>query len=133
VALHLETDPIDVQIDADGDVTIEKGDFVLTTGLAAIAQAVKLRLQTVRGEWVLDLDEGVPLLEGNGVDASEALFSAPFDEDAWRRAYRDEALEVDGVVDVTGLDVAVDELTREVSVAMVLKTAFGDTPVAVIS
>lgn len=131
MAVRLITDPVDAKLDEFGDFVIERGDFVLTRGLEAVAQAVAIRLRRVRGERILDLDEGIPLLSGSGVAYEDALLEQPFDEDKWRAAYREEALKVDDVLAVKQLDVAHDGVTREVEVSMTLSTEFGDTQVTV--
>lgn len=52
--------PIDIELDNEGDILIERGDLQLTKGTQAIAQRLKIRLQFFRGEWFLDDKPGVP-------------------------------------------------------------------------
>ena len=55
------------EVDADnpcvGDIAIESGDVVLIDGIEAIGQHIQMRLQMRRGDWFLDLREGVPWIQ----------------------------------------------------------------------
>lgn len=46
-----------------GDLKISQGDLLLNDGVDAIAQHLKIRLRFFRGEWFLNLDEGVPYFQ----------------------------------------------------------------------
>lgn len=50
----------DFRLDADGDLSLEEGDFTLIAGAEAVASALKARLQTFLGEYFLDSSIGVP-------------------------------------------------------------------------
>ncbi len=55
---------MDFQLDADtNDLVLVGGDIVLASGLQAVAQRIKDRLQTFLGEWFLDRDFGPPYLD----------------------------------------------------------------------
>ena len=45
--------------EATGDIIIDQGDAQLSTGLNAVAQRVRTRLQIIREEWFLELSIGV--------------------------------------------------------------------------
>lgn len=52
----------DLKLGEDGDLVIEDGDLVLFSGPSGVAQAVRLALGIVRGEYVYDTDYGIPLI-----------------------------------------------------------------------
>jgi len=49
----------DLLLDDDGDLVLG-ADFQMTTGLAAVAQDIRLRIRLFRGEWFRNVDHGVP-------------------------------------------------------------------------
>lgn len=49
--------------DVTGDLVIENGDLVLTTGSDAVRQHLSQRLRTFFGEWFLNLDAGLPYFQ----------------------------------------------------------------------
>lgn len=60
------------------DLVFTNGELTIVSGLDAIAQHVKIRLLFFRGEWELNLDEGVPywtdiLVIGPDLRAIESL------------------------------------------------------------
>lgn len=60
-----------IKLDENGDYIIENGSFVMIEGNEQLAQEVRIAVQTSKGEWFLDLDEGMN---------REALFAKKFDE-----------------------------------------------------
>jgi hypothetical protein len=130
VALRLETEAVDVVLDeSTHDVVIVNGDFTFTRGKPAYRQECKIALRMVRGERALNLNDGLPLIERDGVPAEEALLAQPFDEEKWRAAIREALFSVDGTVDVVRVDVALDRETRKVRVAATARGAFGDVTI----
>jgi hypothetical protein len=123
----LLSDPIDLQVDSSGDLVFTNGDITFTSGLEGVVDQIHLALQSIRGEWFLDLDEGVPYYEGNGVDPSEALLGQPFAEDRTRSEIRAAILGVTNVRELLHLATKLDGATRALSVEFRAATSWGDT------
>lgn len=50
---------IALKIDNDGDFVYENGSFVMVQGDEQLAQEVRIAIQTNKGEWFMDYDEGM--------------------------------------------------------------------------
>lgn len=48
-----------LKIDENGDWVMKDGEFVVIEGDEQLAQEARISIQTVRGEWFLNLDEGM--------------------------------------------------------------------------
>ena len=130
----LSTDPIDLALDpSTGDLLIASGRLSLTSGVAAVVQGIRIRLQLIAGEWFLDLDAGVRYFPRDGVDARLAIFGAKFDETKAAREFRAAILATPGVLAVTQLAIDFDGRTRAMSVRWQASTVFGDTPADVLA
>ncbi len=53
----------DLLLDSDGDLDITGGRLSFTSGASGVAQAIKIRLQSFKGEWFADLESGLPYFE----------------------------------------------------------------------
>jgi hypothetical protein len=53
----------DLLLSSTGDLDLTSGGAAFVAGLAAIGQAVRIRLRTFLGEYFLDVTRGLPLLE----------------------------------------------------------------------
>jgi hypothetical protein len=114
-ALVAETDADNPVV---GDLLIERGEFVFVTGGDAVAQEVRVRLAWWRGEWFLDLRQGIPYVEqllGHGV--SEATI---------RAVLRAEIEAVPGVSRVTAFDIESNRATRHTTVDVEILTTEGE-------
>ncbi len=124
----LVDDPIDLLLDeTTHDIVIADGDFVFSRGLQGLAQAIKIAVEMIRGEWFSDLDEGVPWFERDGVDASEALLGQKFNEGKIVAAIRDAILSIPYEVEIKTIAATFDRTTRTVSMSWDVKTVWGDT------
>lgn len=124
----LVTDPLDVALDADGDLTLgADGGPYLIAGLAGVAQLVRAALLLFRGEWFANLDAGVPWLANDVVPEERAILGQPLDEAYVRAAVRDAVLGVPGVLALTRLEISLDATTRALSITWAASTVFGDT------
>jgi hypothetical protein len=117
-----------MSLDADGDLALDAlGSPYLISGLAAVEQLCRIAMQTIRGEWFLDLDVGIPYLERDEVPASEALLGQKYDAIKTRTAFLEALIAVPGVFEVLELTVDFDGATRALTVAWRTRTVFGDT------
>lgn len=126
----LSTDPIDLALDADGDLDVATG---LTRGLAAVVQGCRVRLSMFRGEWFLDLSAGVPYLPRDGVSEAEAILGQRFNDTKARAAFRQALLATPGVVAVLQLDLDFQTGERRLTATWRVRTEFGDSPVEVLA
>lgn len=130
----LSTDPIDIPLDPiTGDLVITNGRLVPTTGIAAVIQGVRRRIQMIAGEWFLDLDYGVRWFERAGVPAASAIFGQKFDQSKCDIELRRAILATPGVTSVIKMDISYSSTTRALSVAWQARCTFGDTPVDTIA
>jgi len=119
--LPLATDPRDLLLDTNNDIVIGT-DLVFSYGIAAIVQSARIALQMFAGEWFADLDAGIPYWQS--ILGAKPVIAAA----AARVAFRDELLEVAGVIDVLRIDVVFDAPTRTMSISWQALTALGETP-----
>lgn len=130
--MALVTDKIDIKLDTTNDIALVGGDFVWTSGLEGVVQAIKIALQTIRGEWFLDLEQGVPYyavtIDGEEVvSTSEALLGEVFDETKALTAFRTAILAVEHVSEILLLAVSFEGATRAMTVNFRVRTTFGDS------
>ncbi len=123
----ISTDPIDLLLDSEGDLVIQDGKLQFSSGLPGVAQGIRIRLLTFRGEWFLNRDHGVPYLANDVVPETEALLGGRFNEVRARAGARDAILSAPGVVDIPALAVAFSRGTRRLDVTWKARTEFGDT------
>lgn len=104
----------------------ETGDYVFGQGASeflidvpeAVAQAVKTRLNLIRGEWYLDADEGTPW-------KTQILGEGTLD--TYDLAIREVILDTPGVFRIDSYASVLDTSTRELTVAAVITTIYGQT------
>ena len=110
------TTPIDLRLDADGDLVFDH-DLHWTEGIEAVAQGIRIRLLMFRGEWFLDLDHGVPWLQ--------ELLGKRYDEATARTAMREAIVAAPGVDELRSLALDFSSATRELRVDWEVRTTFG--------
>lgn len=130
----LITDEIDIRLDpVSGDIPAT-GDLVMTTGIEAVVQGARIRLQMIAGEWFLNRALGVGYFERPGVSAARAILGQKFNRGKTLREFREALLGnasssgVPGIVALTRLEVTFDGPTRTLTVTWQARCAFGDTP-----
>ncbi len=112
----LESDPRDLLLGPDGDLVVGT-DLQWSRGLQAIAQSCRIALLMFAGEWFLDLEAGIPYFD-------EIL---GFRSTAARLEFLAALRAVDGVTEVTTLELSFDSATRALTITWAVSTAFGDT------
>lgn len=112
------TDPIDLKLTATGDLAIGT-DLIFTTGIDAVAQGIRIRVLTFRGEWRLNLDSGVPYYQD--------ILGQAFDQARAQSAVRAAILGTPNVNSILSLSVSMDESTRTLVVSWTADTVFGVT------
>lgn len=83
-----------------GDLEIVNGSLATVEGEDQLFQAVRQRLQTLRGEWRYNLNLGIPYIE--------EITTKIEDLDLVKSIFREALIETDGVAEVIDL-----QLTRE--------------------
>lgn len=113
----------------DWAIDLDTGDLIFplryTTGLEAVAQGLRIRILSFRGEWFWNLDDGVPYLARNGVTADEALLGQRYDKAKAIAAFRDAILATPGVTEILTLAADFDTATRTLSISFKVRTTFG--------
>lgn len=107
---------VDLELDGDGDLVVDR-DAHFTTGLDAVAQGIRIRVQMFEGEWFLDLDTGIPYYQD--------ILGQKFNEVKIRAAFREEILAAPGVGALLELAVTFDNATRILSVTWKVQSSFG--------
>jgi hypothetical protein len=100
----------DVLLTRDGDIYVDENGGTFTTG--SVAQAARVRLRWVLGEWPYAPQHGMPYYE-------DVLAKAP-DPGRIRRAVRDELAGIAGVDAVRDIDVSVDRRARTAKASFAL-------------
>lgn len=109
------------KLDANGDYSFggQQADFYRDTP-EAVAQAVQTRLLLLRGEWFLDITEGMPW-------STEVL--GKFTNGTYDSAIRQRILGTQGVTELTAYSSTLDGQKRALTVAATINTIYGSTPV----
>ena len=110
--LKLETDRTSAFF---GDLVIEKGDLVNTTGAEAVLQRVRQYLSTFLGEWFLDTRVGVPWFQ--------QIMIKGFDPVVVDAVLKTTILNIPGVEELTKFELDLDTKTRELTLTF---KAIGD-------
>lgn len=114
------TDPIGMALNANGD-DVEMGPrgFRFTYGAEAVAQGVLVRLRNIKGEWFLDLENGVPWFQ--------SILGSKYSEPEIRGIVSDAIGKSPGVTEIISLVISFSSSTRSLDIAFETRTVFGDT------
>jgi len=123
----LINDPIDILLDADGDIDLTAGGPRLSAGVAAVTQGLRIATQLTKGEWFANRDVGVPWFETDIVPASAAILGQKYSQVKVLAAMRAAIMSVPGVGSIDLLTSTFDGPTRAMRIAWSVKTTFGDT------
>lgn len=119
--------PIDLLLDETTNDLVVTDDLSFSTGAIAVAQAIRIAVRMVKGEWFLDQDEGIPLRERDGiVTARAAILGQKFNRGKAIAAYRAAILAVEGVGSISEIDVQFDKRTRAMTVRWAVVTVFDE-------
>jgi len=121
----LSTDPIDFLLDPVTNDLVITDDLAWSYGIDAVRQGCHIALAMIEGEWFMDLEEGVPYLERDGIDSRRVLLGGKFSADRARAAMVPELLKVPGVKSVVYCTPSYKE--RALTVKWEVNTVFGDT------
>lgn len=103
------------QLDVDGDYVIGGAQAFLVDTPEAVAQAVKTRLNLIRGEWFVDTSAGMPWQD---VVGKNTRGTADIE-------IRQCILGTQGVTEISGYSSTLDVEARRMHVEATLKTIYG--------
>lgn len=123
----LSTDATDLLLDSDGELIVDT-DSYLCAGVDAVAQACRIACLFIRGEWFMDLDQGLPLMESDAgnVDEDRAILGGKFIKARAESDYRKALKAVPGVGAVNFVTATFDDTTRTMNVAWEVVCEFDD-------
>ncbi len=125
--MSLSTDPIDIELDNDHDISFVDGDIVLTSGINGVAQDIDIAVKMIAGEWFQDLDEGIALWVRDGIGPDRAILGQKFNKQKAINEYSTAILTVREVTSILSLDVTFDSSIRTLRIRYEVITSFGDT------
>ena len=100
----------DIALDLDtGDIDLVDGSVYLTTGIESVRQSLIQRIRLFRGEWFLDLSEGVPYYE-------DILKKKP-DIYVVDAAFKATILETPGVIELVEYELDYSKVDRTLSLS----------------
>lgn len=108
----------DIAMDmSTGDLVLQNSDLLLIDNVERVAQQITITLRFWRGEWFLATADGVPYLEYILVKNPNANHI--------RQILIDKIMSVDGVQQVTDMDLNFDTHNRRLSVSYAAQTTYG--------
>lgn len=122
----LSTDPLDLLLDTTTHDLVITDDIAFSSGLGGVAQAIKIAVQMIRGEWFADLREGIPYFERDGVTAREALLGQKVNIPRAVSEFRSVITSIIGVASVQDVRISYSA-ARTLSLSWQVTTVFGDT------
>lgn len=99
----------DLALGADGDLEVTLGSARMVTGTEALAQRLSIRLKTFRGDWFLNVLEGVPYHDFVLRKRTTAAVR--------REVFRKTIATTRGVQQIVSLNVELDQRTRALQVS----------------
>lgn len=99
------------------ELIIENADLVLCTGVDRARQFLAQRLAAFRGEWVFDLDEGVPYFENVFVKAPDPVILEGI--------FKDRILSTPGIIGLDEFDMTLDTASREFKLSFIAQSTDG--------
>lgn len=117
----LVDDPVDLMLDPiTGDLALDDNNSpYFSRGLPAIAQGIRITLRMFKGEWFLNLDEGVPWYQD--------ILGKKYNNAQLLDILRKRIVVVPGVASIASLTATWDGATRTVTVNFEVVAVFGGT------
>ena len=128
----LSTDPVVFARDENNDIIIP---LRIARGIEAVLILVRTALLLWRDELALNRDVGMPWIETEDgvVTERDAILGQPYDAAKIARVVRKELLAVNGVLGVIQFASSFDAETRTLAVSLIVRTAFGDSPLTTVA
>lgn len=104
----------DFALTGEGELEITAGNLRAVTGTEALAQRLRVRLQLFRGDWFLDVLQGVPY--------HDFVLRKRTSPAVRREVFRRAIVTMRGVRELVSLDVQLDPATRTLAVTGEVRT-----------
>lgn len=111
-----------LQLDTN-DLAIVNNAFAITDGLQQVKQNIRQRLQTISGEWFLDISIGLPYLTDLTQKGMKLSTAAQY--------FRNEINACPGVLAINKLDLSLDPATRQLTIQLEVQGESGAIPAEV--
>ncbi len=108
---------MNLSVSDDNDIAIVDGSIPLVEGLDEIAQKSKLSLLNAKGDWFLNLEQGLPFFE--------TIFKKSTSLAQVEAIYLREISNIAGVLDILKFNIEVDKATRKLFVTFTARTSDG--------
>ncbi len=126
--MALKSDRVDLLLNkTTHDVVLVGGDWDWSKDSDAVAQAIKIAVSMHKGEWFLDIEEGVAYFERPGVTADQAILGSKFDAAKVQAEYVRVIRGVAGVKELISVRADFNSKTRTLSVSWTVTTEYDDT------
>jgi len=109
---------MDLKLDSDNDVLVENGDLVLLTGVEAVGQHLRNRLNTFFQEWFLDKREGVPYFEH--------IFKKKINPLVVDGIFKREIINTPGILELKSFNLDIDGTLRVLTLSFTASSTDGD-------
>jgi len=113
------------RLDRNHDMTFGHGFNDIASGAESAAQRLVCRLLTIKGEWFLNTDDGVPWWQPTG-SSVRPIMGAPRDLQYTEAVIKAHILETDGIATIEGFLLAFDSERRRLLVTATGTSVDGD-------
>ena len=108
---------MNLYLDDNNDIRFVDGDLPTVEGLEEIRQLVKQTLGSVKGEWFLDLDQGLPYFQ--------TIFKKSTSLAAIESIYLEAIGNIPGILDITSFNMEFDPKYRKLNISFTANTTDG--------
>lgn len=91
--------------ESTNDIELVNGDLSLVSGIDAVKQSLKQRMQMFRGEWFLDQESGIPFFQ--------TIFQKTTKPEVIAGILQNEIQTTPGVLELLSFDLKIETTTRE--------------------